>query len=217
MKNNIEVIVKKLLLNKVFAVLRLDDSTKALKVVEALINGGVKNIEITLTTQNPFKVIAEVAKEFENSAIIGVGSVFSKQEMESSINAGASFVVSPIFNPLLIDICHSFGYPIFTGAFSPTEIYNASIAGADIVKVFPANILGIEYFKSILAPMPDLKIMPTGGVSLTNANKWFEAGACAVGVGGALVDMKAINENNYLMLTSNAKQIMNTINNKINK
>lgn len=215
MKSKIDIQVEKLLENKAFAVLRLDDSTKALSVVEALINGGVKNIEITLTTQNPYKVIEEVAKEFGDNAVIGVGSVVNKEEMISSIDAGATYVVSPIFNPILIDMCHSSGFPIFTGAFSPTEIYNATIAGADVVKVFPANILGMEFFKSILAPMPDLKIMPTGGVSLTNANQWFAAGACAVGVGGALVDSKAINNNDFIKLTQNAKQLMNTINNNL--
>ena len=121
--------------------------------------------------------------------------------MLDSISAGSKYVVTPIFKPELIELCHEKGLPIFMGAFSPTEIYNAVIAGADIVKVFPANILGMEYFNSILAPMPDLKIMPTGGVSLTNANQWFKAGACAVGVGGALVDTKAIKE----------KQLMNNI------
>ncbi len=216
MKSKIDIQVERLLENKVFAVLRLDESTKALSVVEALINGGVKNIEVTLTTQNPYKVIEDVAREFGETAIVGVGSVVNKEMMISSINAGATYVVTPIFNPSLIDICHSYEFPIFTGAFSPTEIYNASIAGADIVKVFPANILGMEYFKSILAPMPDLKIMPTGGVSLTNANQWFNTGACAVGVGGALVNSKAIEENNFEKLTENAKQLMSTINNNLN-
>ena len=214
MKNKIEEKVSKLIANKAFAVLRLDDEDKALSVVEALVKGGVKNIEVTLTTQNPYKVIENVSKEFGKEAIIGVGSVVNKEELIDSINAGATYVVSPIFNPLLIDVCHNFGFPIFTGAFSPTEIYNATIAGVDIVKVFPANILGMDFFKAILAPMPDLKIMPTGGVSLTNANQWFNAGACAVGVGGALIDTKAISENNFSKLTENAVLLMNTINNK---
>jgi len=215
MKSKIDIKVEKLLENKAFAVLRLDDATKALSVVEALINGGVKNIEVTLTSQNPFQIIQDVAKEFGNSAEVGVGSVLNEEMLISSINAGATYVVTPIFNPSLIDICHGYNYPIFTGAFSPTEIYNSVTAGADIVKVFPANILGMEYFKSILAPMPDLKIMPTGGVSLSNADQWFNAGACAVGVGGALQDAEAIKENNFSKLTQNAIQLMTTINNKL--
>jgi len=211
MKTNIEKTISTLLENKAFAVIRLDDETKALKLVESLVLGGVKNIEITLTSQNPFKVIESVSKEFESTAMVGVGSVLNEQMMLDSISAGSKYVVTPIFKPELIELCHEKGLPIFMGAFSPTEIYNAVIAGADIVKVFPANILGMEYFNSILAPMPDLKIMPTGGVSLTNANQWFKAGACAVGVGGALVDTKAIKENNFKLITENAKQLMNNI------
>ncbi|MBI9071480.1 MAG: bifunctional 4-hydroxy-2-oxoglutarate aldolase/2-dehydro-3-deoxy-phosphogluconate aldolase [Melioribacteraceae bacterium] len=217
MNNEIDLRVDKLLENKAFAVLRLKDSTKALPVVEALIKGGVKNIEVTLTTENPYQVIEEVAKEFASEAIIGVGSVLNKEMMISSIDAGATYVVTPIFNPSLIDICHGYKFPIFTGAFSPTEINNAVVAGADIVKVFPANILGMEFFKAILAPMPDLKIMPTGGVSLTNADQWFNVGACAVGVGGCLIDSKAIEENNFSKLTENAEQLMNTINSYFEK
>jgi 2-dehydro-3-deoxyphosphogluconate aldolase/(4S)-4-hydroxy-2-oxoglutarate aldolase len=213
MENKIKTTVNRLLENKAFAVLRLDDENKALSVVEALVKGGVKNIEVTLTTQNPYKVIENVSKEFGNDAMVGVGSVVNEEELMASINAGATYVVSPIFNPALIDICHNNSLPIFTGAFSPTEIYNATQAGADIVKVFPANILGMDFFKAILAPMPSLKIMPTGGVSLTNANQWFKAGACAVGLGGALIDSKAIDENNFVKLTENAVQLMNTINN----
>ena len=139
MKNKIEEKVSKLIANKAFAVLRLDDEDKALSVVEALVKGGVKNIEVTLTTQNPYKVIENVSKEFGKEAIIGVGSVVNKEELIDSINAGATYVVSPIFNPLLIDVCHNFGFPIFTGAFSPTEIYNATIAGVDIVN-FERNL-----------------------------------------------------------------------------
>lgn len=211
MKTDIQKITSTLLDNKAFAVIRLDDETKALKLVESLVIGGVKNIEVTLTSQNPYKVIETVSREFAGTAMVGVGSVLSEQMMMDSINAGAKYVVTPIFIPELISICHENNMPIFTGAFSPTEIHNAVTAGADIVKVFPANILGMEYFKSILAPMPDLKIMPTGGVSLTNANQWFKAGACAVGVGGALVDTKAIKENNFALITENAKQLMNNI------
>lgn len=214
MKNKISERVDNLIENKAFAVLRLDDDTKALSVVESLVKGGVKNIEVTLTTKNPYNVIELVSKEFCNDAIVGVGSVVNQEELTASINAGASYVVSPIFNPSLIDNCHDQGLPIFTGAFSPTEIYDATKAGADIVKVFPANILGMDFFKAILAPMPNLKIMPTGGVSLTNANQWFNVGACAVGLGGALIDSKAIKENNFEVLTENAVKLMDNINNK---
>lgn len=212
MESKIKNKVDSLIENKAFAVIRLDDSKKALPLVEALIEGGVKNIEITLTSQNALEIIKETSKEFADSAIIGVGSVLEKDTMLASIDAGATYVVTPILNISLIDICHNYDYPIFTGAYSPTEIYTATKAGADVVKVFPANIVGIDYFKAIKAPMPNLKIMPTGGVSLTNAAQWFAAGACAVGVGGSLLNKKDINENNFQKIKDNAKLLMSGIN-----
>ena len=217
MKSEIEQKVDTLLDNKAFAVIRLDDEKKAIPLVDALIAGGVKNIEVTLTSQNPYKVIEAVSKEFGTSAMVGVGSVLNETMMIDSLNAGASYVVTPIFRPELISLCHDNNAPIFTGAFTPTEIHNAVTAGADIVKVFPANILGMDFFKSILAPMPDLKIMPTGGVSLTNADQWFKAGACAVGVGGALLNNKDISDGNFSKITENAKVLMSGINNYFSK
>lgn len=205
-----------LLDNKAFAVIRLDDSSKAIPLVEALVEGGVKNIEITLTTQNPYDVISKVSKEFSDTAVVGVGSVLSEETMLASIDAGAEYVVTPIFIPELISMSHNYGCPIFTGAFSPTEIFNASKAGADVVKVFPADIVGMKYFKAIKAPMPDLKIMPTGGVSLTNAAEWFQAGACAVGVGSSLLNKQDITEGNFDKIKENAKTLMFGINEYFN-
>jgi len=217
MNNQIESKVKKLLDNVVFAVVRLDDPGNALKIVDAIIKGGVKNIEITLTTPNAYELISEVSNEYSENAEIGVGSALNEEMAIKSIEAGATFVVTPILNISMIDVCHKRGVPIFTGAYSPTEIYTAASAGADIIKVFPANIVGMEFFKAIKAPMPDLKIMPTGGVNLTNAHEWLEAGACAVGIGSALIDKQAIEENNFDKLKENAELLMSTIRKFTNK
>jgi len=130
---------------------------------------------------------------------------------EDAINAGAKYVVSPILKKEIIDTSHKHNVPVMPGCFTPTEIQTAFEYGADIVKVFPADVVGMEFFKAILAPMPHLKLMPTGGVSLTNAGEWLKAGACAVGIGSALLDKKAIQESNYSILTENAKQIMKSI------
>jgi 2-dehydro-3-deoxyphosphogluconate aldolase/(4S)-4-hydroxy-2-oxoglutarate aldolase len=111
----------------------------------------------------------------------------------------------------IIDISHKYNIPAMPGCFTPTEIQSAFEYGADIIKVFPADAVGIEFFKAILAPMPHLKLMPTGGVSLTNAGEWLKAGACAVGIGSALLDKKAIQENNFSKLTENARVIMKSI------
>jgi 2-dehydro-3-deoxyphosphogluconate aldolase/(4S)-4-hydroxy-2-oxoglutarate aldolase len=143
--------------------------------------------------------------------VVGVGSVLKKDTAIEAVNAGAKFVVSPIVKPEIISTARDMGVPVMPGAFTPTEIQAAFEEGADIVKVFPADNLGLQYFKNVIAPMPHLKLMPTGGVSLTNAGDWLEAGACAVGVGSALLDKKALTENNYSKLTENAEILINSI------
>ena len=135
-------------------------------------------------------------------------------QAEKSISLGAQYIVSPITNPDIVKIAHSANIPAFPGAYTPTEIISAYNLGAEAVKVFPADTLGMKYFKAILAPMPHLKIMPTGGVTLTNGGDWFAAGACAVGIGSALFNKKAIAEKNYEVLTENAKIVMNSVNGK---
>ncbi len=209
-----EELLKKLLDNKVFAVLRIVDANKALNIVEAILKGGVKNIEFTMSSDKPLECLENVSKEFQGEGIFGMGSNRCKEDVISAVDHGAQFIVSPILKEEIITASKEKDVPVFSGAFSPTEILTASELGSDVVKVFPADILGMKYFKAILAPMPDLKIMPTGGVSLTNAGEWLKAGACAVGIGSALIDNKAISEGNYSVLTENAKTIMNSV--KIN-
>jgi 2-dehydro-3-deoxyphosphogluconate aldolase/(4S)-4-hydroxy-2-oxoglutarate aldolase len=134
-----------------------------------------------------------------------VGSVLNPETAQKAIDAGARYVVSPIFKPEIVEKAHMNDVPAFPGAFTPTEIQTAFECGADIVKVFPADVVGMAFFKAIKAPMPHLKIMPTGGVTLTNVADWIRSGACAVGVGGALLDKKAVDNGNYDVLTANAK------------
>ena len=194
------------------AVVRLSDPTKLIKVSEAIYEGGVSAIEITMTVPNAIKMIEEASKVIGSYMMIGVGSVLDLETAQKAIDAGAKYVVSPIFKKEIIEISHKNNVPAMPGAFTPTEIQTAFEAGADIIKVFPADVVGMTFFKGILAPMPHLKLMPTGGVSLTNAGDWLKSGACAVGVGTALLDKKAIAEEDYKLLTSNAKQLMENIN-----
>ena len=208
---------KKLILDEIFnrkavAVLRVKEENKLKKVIEAINAGGVSVAEITMTVPNAIKLIEKMSNELDEHIIIGVGSVLSKEVAEDAIKAGAKYVVSPILKKEIIEMAQKYDVPVMPGCFTPTEIYSAFEMGADIVKVFPADIVGMPFFKAILAPMPHLKLMPTGGVSLTNAGDWIKAGACAVGIGSALLDNKAIQEENYLKLTENAKVIMNSIN-----
>ncbi|HUI30500.1 MAG TPA: bifunctional 4-hydroxy-2-oxoglutarate aldolase/2-dehydro-3-deoxy-phosphogluconate aldolase [Candidatus Acidoferrales bacterium] len=210
---NKDQIVKSIIDAGAVAVIRLSDSKKLLRVAEAIYRGGVSGIEITMTVPNAIQVIENASREIGSYMILGVGTVLDPETAKRAIDAGATYVVSPIFKKEIIDVAHRNGVPAMPGAFTPTEIQTAYECGADIVKVFPADVVGMPFFKGILAPMPHLRLMPTGGVTLTNAGDWLKAGACAVGVGTALLDKNAIASENYQVLTDNAKVLMESISN----
>ena len=197
--------------NKVIAVVRLNGSADVIKVVNAIINGGIKTIELTLTTPNAYEIIKELTKISYNNALIGAGSVLDSEMAVRAINSGAQYIVSPVSNLDLIDLVHSKNLPIMLGAYSPTEIFLAQQKGADIIKVFPADGLGMEYFKAIKAPMPHLNIMPTGGVTLFNVGNWLKAGAVVVGIGSAVVTQKLADDKDYLGIEKNAKTVMDSL------
>jgi 2-dehydro-3-deoxyphosphogluconate aldolase/(4S)-4-hydroxy-2-oxoglutarate aldolase len=207
-----EEIVEKIIDLKAVAVIRMQDPSKLIKVAEAIHDGGVKAIEITMTVPNAIETIALASKEIGSKVLIGVGSILNSEMAQKAIEAGAQYVVSPIFKEDIIKQSHQNDIPAMPGTFTPTEAQLAWEAGADVIKLFPADVLGMAFIKGVKAPMPHLKVMPTGGVSLTNAGEWLKAGACAVGVGSALIDKKAIEEENYSVLTRNAEQIMESIN-----
>lgn len=204
-------ILEEILKRKAVAVLRVKEENKLQSVIEAIYAGGVSVAEITMTVPNAIQLIEKMSEKLDKNIIIGVGSVLNHKTAEDAIKAGSKYVVSPIFKKEIIDTAHKFDVPAMPGCFTPTEIQVAFEYGADVVKVFPADVVGMEFFKAILAPMPHLKLMPTGGVSLTNAGDWLKAGACAVGIGSALLDSKVIQEGNYSKLTENAKVIMKSI------
>lgn len=207
-----KIILEKILKGKVVAVIRVKEQDKLKKVIEAIHAGGISVAEITMTVPNAIQLIEKMNEELDDEIIIGVGSVLNAEVAENAIKAGAKYVVSPILKKEIIDTAHKFNVPAMPGCFTPTEIQYAFELGADIVKVFPADVVGMEFFKAILAPMPHLKLMPTGGVTLTNAGNWLKAGACAVGIGSALLDKEAIKNENYSKLTDNARLIMKSIN-----
>lgn len=187
------------------AVIRADDPATLGHIIDALLEGGVSALEVTMTVPRALHIIEETANRFGDQILLGVGSVLDAETARMAINAGARYVVSPVFKPAIIQMAHRYNLPAMPGCFTPTEILEAHEAGADIVKVFPAGHLGMKYFKDIRAPMPHLQLMPTGGVNLTNAGEWIAAGACAVGVGSALLDKKAIAEGRFAQLTENAR------------
>ncbi len=204
-------VLQRVLSSGVVAVVRMPDSDKLIRIVEAIREGGVTTIEITMTTPDALTVIENVSRRMGDVVEIGVGSVLDAATVLRAVNAGARYVVSPIFKADIIEVGHRHGLPVMPGAFTPTEIQAATEAGADVVKVFPADVVGMPFFKAVLAPMPHLKMMPTGGVSLTNAGDWIRAGAVAVGVGSALLDKKAIEEGDFDRLTENARILRRSV------
>lgn len=188
--------------HKAVAVLRIPDESLFEPVANALIRGGVHVLEITLTVPNAIGLIRKASNLYGDQILLGVGSVLTAEQVSESTEAGAQFVVSPVTKKEVISRAIELNKVMMAGAFTPTEIQQAWEWGSDIVKVFPANITGMDFFKAVKAPMPHLKMMPTGGVTLTNGKEWLKAGACAVGVGSALVsgedlknrDFKAIEE-----------------------
>lgn len=203
--------VQKIIETGAVAVIRMSDVDKVRRVTDAIREGGVDAIEITMTIPRALHIIEEMANSNDGSYHLGVGSVLDYETARMAINAGAQFVVSPVMKPKIIHAAHRYDCPAMPGAFSPTEILAAHEQGADIVKVFPADVVGMAFFKAIKAPMPQLQLMPTGGVSLTNAGDWLKAGACAVGIGGALLAKKAITDGNYKVLTDNARILIEHI------
>jgi 2-dehydro-3-deoxyphosphogluconate aldolase/(4S)-4-hydroxy-2-oxoglutarate aldolase len=184
----------------IVAVVRADTSGQLLEVARALLAGGVDCIEITMTTPNALEVIARCRAELDQAAMVGVGSVLEREVALAAIAAGAEFVVSPVLEASVIAAAHQAGLPAVAGAFTPNEILAAARAGADLVKVFPATRLGPGYFKDVLAPMPFLKLTPTGGVDLTNAGAFIKAGAVTLGVGSALVPRKAVWDGDFAQI-----------------
>jgi len=188
------------------------DPGKLRAVVDALADGGVRVLEVTMTVPGAVDLIRELAPTLPQGFLFGAGTVTDAATARAVIEAGAAFVVSPIFRPEVIAACHERGVPAVPGCFSPTEIHAAHEAGADIVKVFPATMLGPQFIKDVRAPLPQLKLMPTGGVTLENAGDWIRAGAVAVGVGSALVDAGAIDRGLFDVISANARRLIASVN-----
>ncbi len=209
-----EEIVKIIIESKVVAIIRMDKSEKVISVAEAMIAGGIVSLEVTMTTPNALQIIKELNDNYGSNVLIGVGSVVDEETAVKAIEFGAKYIISPIFKKEILEASHKLDIPAIPGCYTPTEIFTAQEAGADIVKVFPADQLGINYIKAIKAPMPQLNVMPTGGVTLTNAGRWINAGACAVAVGSNLLDKAAIEENNFGKIKANAELIIENIKNR---
>jgi 2-dehydro-3-deoxyphosphogluconate aldolase / (4S)-4-hydroxy-2-oxoglutarate aldolase len=208
---DIQRIVERLTQLKIIAVVRAQHPDQVLPVAEALMAGGVFSIEITLTTPNAIQAIRHASRSLNASALLGVGTVLTTDSCKAAIDAGARFVVSPVLRPDLVPLAHAAGCPVMLGAYTPTEAQTAHEAGTDFVKIFPADGLGPAYIRALRAPLPHLRIVPTGGVDLDTAQAFLKAGCAALGVGSALVSNAILERQAWAELTSLARAFVERI------
>ncbi len=196
----------------IIAVIRGMSPERVLKIVDALIDGGITVLEITMNSPGVLSVIEDVRKRLQGvSFIIGAGTVLDPESARAAMLSGAEFIVGPNLNKDVIKMCNRYDIPVIPGAMTPTEILRAIEYGADLVKVFPANVLGPAYIKSILPPVRYARLVPTGGISLSNVGAYIKAGAYAVGAGGGLLDKSLVEREDYKGLTEKAKAMREEI------
>jgi 2-dehydro-3-deoxyphosphogluconate aldolase / (4S)-4-hydroxy-2-oxoglutarate aldolase len=191
--------------SRVLLVIRQDSADAVLHIIEAVVRGGIKVIEITLTVPDALSIMAAAAREFGKDALIGAGTVLDSETARASILAGADFIVGPCCSAGVLAACKRYSKIAIPGAMTPTEILAAAEMGADIVKVFPVDSLGgPRYLKSIKGPLPHILLNPSGNINAANAREYIEAGAAVISVGGAILDKKAISEGRFAVLTEKA-------------
>ena len=188
----------------VIAIMRAKNSEQLIAAASAIRQGGVRVIEVTMTTPGALEVIAAASKQFGEDVLFGAGTVLDPETARAAILAGAQFVVAPTLKVETIQLCKRYGVPVMPGCLTPTEMLTAWEAGADFVKLFPAEFGGPEMVKAILAPLPQLRIVPVGGVDLNTAGAFMRAGAAALGVGGSLVNQKLLDSADFGELTRRA-------------
>src|SRR5262249_4418554 len=193
------------------AVVRSPDSEQLVEVARALADGGVTVVEITMSVPNALDVLRRVRHALGDRVLLGAGTVLDPETARAVLLAGAEFIVAPTLNLDVIRLCRRYDKLVMPGAFTPTEILTAWEAGADIVKVFPADVVGPAFFKALRGPLPQVRVMPTGGVDLTTAAAFLKAGACCLGVGSQLVEPKAVAEGNFDRIRDLARQYVNIV------
>ncbi len=193
-------------------VVRADSGDEAMRAIDAIKEGGINVLEITMTVPGAVRVIEAVTARYGADALVGAGTVLDAETARACILAGAQFIVSPALDLATIACCRRYGVAVLPGALTPTEVVQAWTAGADFVKVFPAGALGgASYIKSLKAPLPQIELVPTGGVSLKTAADFIKAGASALGVGADLVDTKALREGRGALITERARQFLDIV------
>jgi len=195
----------------IVAVIRANSGELLADVAEALLAGGVNVMEITFTVPAAVRVLETVAQRMGNRVLLGAGTVLDAETARAAMLAGAEFIVSPNTNLDVIRLCRRYDKLVMPGALTPTEVVTAWEAGADIVKIFPSEITGPKYLKALHGPLPQVRLMPTGGVDLNTAAEFLRCGACALGVGGSLVEKKAVETGNLARIESLARQFVQIV------
>jgi len=204
-------VLEKIETSGIVAVIRLNDAESIVDVCQAVYAAGVTALEITMTTPGALEAIKELSNTMDAGAVIGVGTVLDVATVEQSVAAGAEFVVSPIFKKEIVQATKAANKISIPGAYSPTEVFDASQAGADVVKIFPASVGGVGFFKGIKAVFPEVKVMPTGGVNLETIPLFIKAGAWSVGTGSNLTPQKVIADKNWGDITHIAQSFVKAI------
>lgn len=205
-------VIQQIVETGVIPVVRAASADEAMRAIDAIKEGGISVLEITMTVPGALRVIEEMAARYGSEALVGAGTVLDPETARACILAGAEFIVSPALNPETIALCRRYGKVVMPGALTPTEVLAAWQAGADFVKVFPCDSLGgAKYVKSLKAPLPQIQIVPTGGVTLQTAADFIKAGASALGVGTDLVDVKALREGHGKLIVERARRFIEIV------
>ncbi len=195
----------------IVAVLRGDDGGLLIEAAEALLRGGVEVLEVTFTVPQAHRVIERMAEALGDRILLGAGTVLDPETARIALLAGAEFIVSPTLNLDVIRLCRRYSKAVLPGALTPTEVLAAWEAGADVVKVFPSDITGPAYLKALAGPLPQVRLMPTGGVNLDTAADFLRAGAFALGVGSSLVDARSLEERNFARIETLAGEYVKLV------
>jgi 2-dehydro-3-deoxyphosphogluconate aldolase/(4S)-4-hydroxy-2-oxoglutarate aldolase len=190
----------------IVAVVRSPDSAQLVDTARALADGGVTVVEITMSVPNALDVMKQVRQALGDRVLLGAGTILDPETARAALLAGAEYIVAPTLNHEVIRLCRRYDKLVMPGAFTPTEILTAWEAGADIVKVFPADAVGPAFVKALRGPLPQIRLMPTGGVDLSTAGAFLQAGACCLGVGSQLVEPRAVAERNFDRIRELARQ-----------
>jgi 2-dehydro-3-deoxyphosphogluconate aldolase/(4S)-4-hydroxy-2-oxoglutarate aldolase len=201
-----ETTLRRILDGGVVAVVRSESSESLVKVVEALAEGGVTAAEITFTVPDAVDVIRDARRQVGDALVLGAGTVLDPETARAALLAGAEYIVAPNINPEVVRLCRRYDKVVMPGALTPTEIVTAWETGADVVKVFPADLGGPPYLKALRGPLPQIRLMPTGGVDLNTAEAFLKAGACCLGIGGSLVEPQAVAARDFSRIQALASQ-----------